>query len=511
MQEGSVFSIVRNNQKRFFQYIGKDSSQLYSDIIYFFEREYAINENPSVAEILNDSHEYVLHTTISLGKKLCRWQYVGKGKTQSIKDVVFATKHSNPLSFKIGEPLDGGWRIWKANEDAVIVPSRPNIKLTNGAVFSPYHIEEILFDTGFDDLYDVPATGEPKRMSVWFQQQEWNDIIEKDFLNKINLTYPELAPEYLFAQANLLLHSNKENHRNAGIRLLQIIIERYRSLSFHYTRACNTLASFFYENNDYPTAREYYSMIYEHNTINPRQQFNHLNTIFQIVRIIIATTTYADYLTAKKLLLTCKKEIAKHQSNELELKKIYNGLAIEINKQTDDKLTVFKNKWYENEDWNNTIEEEFFQKIANESEQSAILHIRHQATLLLDSDNTRLQTTAIRLFEHLFKNYSDSNRETALCHKILGNYYSKCKEYALSRCHYEKVRRYHIENKSDEMLLTPINLGIVASIIATHEINELQYAQMLLDELKQASFQKKEMEQFYALQNELNKFNTYSS
>ena len=61
------------------------------------------------------------------------------------------------------------------------------------------------------------------------------------------------------------------------------------------------------------------------------------------------------------------------------------------------------------------------------------------------------------------------------------------------------------------MLLTPINLGIVASIIATHEINELQYAQMLLDELKQASFQKKEMEQFYALQNELNKFNTYSS
>ena len=218
MQEGSVFSIVRNNQKRFFQYIGKDSSQLYSDIIYFFEREYAINENPSVAEILNDYHEYVLHTTISLGKKLCRWQYVEKGKTQSIKDVVFATKHSNPLSFKIGDPLDGGWRIWKANEDAVIVPIRPNIKLTNGAVFSPYHIEEILFDAGFDDLYDVHATGKPKRMSAWFQQQEWNDIIEKDFLNKINLTYPELAPEYLFAQANL---SEGFGFSNGGIRKIE--------------------------------------------------------------------------------------------------------------------------------------------------------------------------------------------------------------------------------------------------------------------------------------------------
>lgn len=218
MQEGSIYSISRGGQKRFFQYIGKDSCQLYSDVIYIFARKYRIDENPDVAEIWNDSYEYVFHTTISLGRKICGWQYVGKGKTQSIKDVVFATKHSNPLSFKIGDPLDGGWRIWKANEDAVIVPIRPNIKLTNGAVFSPYHIEEILFDVGFDDLYDVHATGEPKRMSVWFQQQEWNDIIEKDFLNKINLTYPELAPEYLFAQANL---SEGFGFSNGGIRKIE--------------------------------------------------------------------------------------------------------------------------------------------------------------------------------------------------------------------------------------------------------------------------------------------------
>ena len=251
-------------------------------------------------------------------------------------------------------------------------------------------------------------------------------------------------------------------------------------------------------------------MIYECNAIHPRQQYNPIETIFQIVRIIIATANYSDYSTAGKLMLTCKKEITKSQINELERIKTYNELATEINKQTDDKLTIIKNKWYENEDWNEIVEKEFFIKLSKEKYISAIHCLRIQASLLLNNNDSRLQTIAIRLFDYIFKNYPTPSSEVAICHRILGHYYYKCGEYVLARNHYEEARRYYLINKPNDRLLVSVNLGIVATIITTHKINEIHYAQSLMEELARSIFKKNELEQYYFLQNKLNELSRCS-
>ena len=237
MQKGSIFCTVRNNQKRFFQYVGSDLSQLNSDVIGIFRRNYTHNEFPNVARFLDDTYEYVLHTTISLGKRMCGWEYLGEtSEPHKIDDVLFVTQHSHPLFYRVGEPIDGGWRIWKMNEDAAVISYHPNGKLTNGMVFPPYSIEELLFDTGFDEFYDIHATGERKK-SVWFQQQKWDDTIEREFINKLNLTHHELSPESILSQADILMQSDNEINRDAGVRLLHIVIEKYKTMPLAYTRA----------------------------------------------------------------------------------------------------------------------------------------------------------------------------------------------------------------------------------------------------------------------------------
>jgi len=49
---GDIFSVnVTENTKKYFQYIANDLTQLNSDVIRAFKKEYSINDKPELSEI----------------------------------------------------------------------------------------------------------------------------------------------------------------------------------------------------------------------------------------------------------------------------------------------------------------------------------------------------------------------------------------------------------------------------------------------------------------------------
>ena len=68
---GDVFSVkVSENEKKYFQLIAFDLTQLNSDVIRAFKKVYGIEEQPPLAEIVNGEVEFYAHCVTKWGVKL---------------------------------------------------------------------------------------------------------------------------------------------------------------------------------------------------------------------------------------------------------------------------------------------------------------------------------------------------------------------------------------------------------------------------------------------------------
>lgn len=113
---GDVFSAkIDDNNKKYFQYIVSDLTQLNSDVIRAFKKVYPINANPDLSEIINGEVEFYAHCVTKLGIKMGYWEKVGNvsdvGKTDHI--LFRDSGDYGNLQIKISQD----WWVWKINEE----------------------------------------------------------------------------------------------------------------------------------------------------------------------------------------------------------------------------------------------------------------------------------------------------------------------------------------------------------------------------------------------------------
>lgn len=115
---GDVFSVKINGfSKKYFQYIASDLTQLNSDVIRAFKKEYPIDSSPGLLEIVNGDIEFYAHCITKLGLKMGYWEYVGNiSHVGNIDSILFRSSSDNPQ-----EKVSQNWWIWKINQEQKLV------------------------------------------------------------------------------------------------------------------------------------------------------------------------------------------------------------------------------------------------------------------------------------------------------------------------------------------------------------------------------------------------------
>jgi len=143
---GDVFSVeISENEKKYFQLIAFDLTQLNSDVIRAFKKAYGINEQPSLSEIVNGEVEFYAHCVTKFGVKLELWDKVGTiSDVGDIKHIIF--RGTNEATRMEGDPfleIAHNWYVWHIGDDdfkRVGELRGKNREAEIGRVINPYSI-----------------------------------------------------------------------------------------------------------------------------------------------------------------------------------------------------------------------------------------------------------------------------------------------------------------------------------------------------------------------------------
>lgn len=141
---GDVFCVkLDDNNKKYFQYVANDLTQLNSDVIKAFKKTYPIDANPDLSEVVKDEIAFYAHCVTNFGVKIGVWDKVGKAAIEGDLDVLF--RGSRDSGIKLGdEPvkISDKWYVWKINEDFkyVGILEGENKKAEIGVVVNPFDI-----------------------------------------------------------------------------------------------------------------------------------------------------------------------------------------------------------------------------------------------------------------------------------------------------------------------------------------------------------------------------------
>lgn len=145
---GDIFSVeLDNGNKKYFQYIANDLTQLNSDVIRVFKKEYPISEPPNYEVILSGEIDFHAHTMINVGVK--QNLYIQEGKSiiyPSIDNIVF--RCTNDAGHGPGKPqvyISEDWYIWKINDKDFKTVGKlkgENRNAEIGSVIPPFMIVE---------------------------------------------------------------------------------------------------------------------------------------------------------------------------------------------------------------------------------------------------------------------------------------------------------------------------------------------------------------------------------
>ena len=149
---GDVFSVkIDENNKKYFQYIISDLTQLNSDVIRAFKKVYPINANPDLSEIVNGEVEFYAHCVTKLGLKMSYWESVGNiTNVGSFDNVLFRSSGDNPQT-----RVSQNWWVWKINEEQKPVGKleEENRKAEIGSVIPPDSIVHRMQTGKYDFVY----------------------------------------------------------------------------------------------------------------------------------------------------------------------------------------------------------------------------------------------------------------------------------------------------------------------------------------------------------------------
>lgn len=123
---GDIFFLITPNtkQKRFFQFIAKDTSSMSSDVVRVFRRAYNIDYIPTLAEVLEDSVECYLHTMIRWGIYLNVWSYFDNSSNIGSLEISF--RSSRDVGAHPGQTfVSYNWEVWELNRPVRFVGRLP--------------------------------------------------------------------------------------------------------------------------------------------------------------------------------------------------------------------------------------------------------------------------------------------------------------------------------------------------------------------------------------------------
>lgn len=156
---GDIFSVILDNgNKKYFQYIANDLTQLNSDVIRAYKKEYPKDEQPDYGELLLGEIDFHAHTMINVGVKQNIFIQEGKNIVYpSIDNIIF--RDTNDVIRKPGEEpikISDKWFIWKINDEnfkRIGKLEGENRRAEIGIVMPPFAIVERIKTGKFNFVY----------------------------------------------------------------------------------------------------------------------------------------------------------------------------------------------------------------------------------------------------------------------------------------------------------------------------------------------------------------------
>lgn len=113
---GDIFSVqINEKNKKYFQLITLDSTQLNSDVIRAFKTEYPIDVDPDLQEIVKGEVEFYAHCVTKWGVKLGYWEKVGKSDDIGHLDHILFRDTNDYGHTEGDEPIrvSDDWYVWR--------------------------------------------------------------------------------------------------------------------------------------------------------------------------------------------------------------------------------------------------------------------------------------------------------------------------------------------------------------------------------------------------------------
>jgi hypothetical protein len=155
---GDVFSVkIDGNNKKYFQLVAFDLTQLNSDVIRAFKKKYPLNANPDLLEIVNGEIEFYAHCVTKIGLKMGYWESVGNiADIGSTVNILF--RDTNDYGSMPGEQIKVShkWYVWKINDNDFTRVGKlegENQKAEIGIVISPDSIVHRMQTGKYDFVY----------------------------------------------------------------------------------------------------------------------------------------------------------------------------------------------------------------------------------------------------------------------------------------------------------------------------------------------------------------------
>lgn len=147
---GDVFLVkLDENNKKFFQYIANDLTQLNSDVIRAFKTEYALDAQPDLLDVVQGEVDFYAHCVTKFGIKMGLWEKAGNIQDiGEIDEILF--RDTNDYGHKLGdEPIkiSDKWYVWRINDNDFTVVGKlegENRQAEIGIVVNPYDIVDRL-------------------------------------------------------------------------------------------------------------------------------------------------------------------------------------------------------------------------------------------------------------------------------------------------------------------------------------------------------------------------------
>lgn len=152
---GDIFAVkVSKTTKKFLQLVASDLTQLNCDVVRAFEKEFSVEAEPTVNEIVSGKVDFYAHCVTKLGVKLGYWEKTGKSEEiGDVSNILF--RDTEDYAKKEYVRISQNWYVWRIGDPDFTMVGKlegENRNAEIGLVINPASIVHRL-QTG---EYDMP-------------------------------------------------------------------------------------------------------------------------------------------------------------------------------------------------------------------------------------------------------------------------------------------------------------------------------------------------------------------